>query len=87
MGRPGEGINNDDDDDDNDNDADNNDDDDDICGQVPECSNTVVVDEEGAEFQCPQKSQPGVFTKHAHPSDCRWGTLLGHTTGSIWSGV
>ena len=65
MGRPGEGINNDDDNDDDD------DDDDDICGQVPECSNTVVVDEEGAEFQCPQKSQPGVFTKHAHPSDCR----------------
>jgi len=39
--------------------------------QVPECSNAIVVDEEGGEFQCPRQSQPGIFTKHAHPEDCR----------------
>merc|ERR1712203_1349695 len=40
--------------------------------QVPECStNSVVVDDEGGEFQCPRDSSPGVFTKHAHPADCR----------------
>jgi len=39
--------------------------------QVPECSNAIVIDEEGGEFQCPTKSQPGIFTKHAHPEDCR----------------
>merc|ERR1712088_626440 len=30
-----------------------------------------VVDDEGGEFQCPRDSSPGVFTKHAHPADCR----------------
>ena len=46
---------------------------DDLCipDQVPECSNAIVIDEEGGEFQCPRKSQPGIFTKHAHPEDCR----------------
>jgi len=40
--------------------------------QVPECSgNKVVIDEEGGEFQCPTVSSPGIFTKHAHPADCR----------------
>jgi hypothetical protein len=40
--------------------------------QVPECStNSVVVDDEGGEFQCPRDSKPGIFTKHAHPADCR----------------
>jgi len=40
--------------------------------QVPECSSTsIVVDEEGGEFQCPRTSAAGVFTKHAHPADCR----------------
>jgi len=39
--------------------------------QVPECSQAVVVDDEGGEFQCPLKSTPGVFTKHPHPADCR----------------
>merc|ERR1711936_1103455 len=40
--------------------------------QVPECStNSVVIDDEGGEFQCPRDSSPGVFTKHAHPADCR----------------
>ena len=38
--------------------------------QVAECSSSLVVDEEGGEFKCP-KSAPGVFTKHAHPADCR----------------
>ena len=44
----------------------------DIPDQVPECSNAIVVDEEGGEFQCPRQSQPGIFTKHAHPEDCRY---------------
>ena len=39
--------------------------------QVPECSNVVVIDEDGGEFQCPRESTPGIFTKHAHPADCR----------------
>ena len=40
--------------------------------QVPECSSPVVqVDEEGGEFQCPQDSSAGTFTKHPHPADCR----------------
>jgi len=40
--------------------------------QVPECSgNTVTIDEEGGEFQCPAQTTAGVFTKHAHPADCR----------------
>ena len=39
--------------------------------QVAECSSlTRVLDQEGGQFQCPQ-SAPGVFTKHAHPADCR----------------
>ena len=38
--------------------------------QVEECSSSLVVDEEGGQFSCP-KSGPGIFTKHAHPSDCR----------------
>merc|ERR1719378_336287 len=39
--------------------------------QVAECSNVVVVDDDGGEFQCPRSSSPGIFTKHAHPVDCR----------------
>jgi len=40
--------------------------------QVPECSaNSVTIDDDGGEFQCPVHSTPGVFTKHAHPADCR----------------
>jgi len=40
--------------------------------QVPECSApAVVIDEEGGEFECPAVSSPGIFTKHAHPADCR----------------
>jgi hypothetical protein len=40
--------------------------------QVPECSAPAVqIDDEGGEFQCPLVSTPGVFTKHAHPADCR----------------
>ena len=40
--------------------------------QVPECASpVVVVDEEGGEFQCPQDSTAGTFTKHPHPADCR----------------
>jgi len=40
--------------------------------QVPECSQTsVTIDEDGGEFQCPLDFSPGVFTKHAHPADCR----------------
>ena len=38
--------------------------------QVAECSSLTVLDQEGGQFQCP-KSAPGVFTKHAHPADCR----------------
>ena len=39
---------------------------------MPECSsNSVVVDEQGGQFECPRQSQAGVFTKHAHPADCR----------------
>ena len=38
--------------------------------QVAECSGLGVVDEVGGQFQCPT-SPPGVFTKHAHPEDCR----------------
>ena len=38
--------------------------------QVAECSGPVMLDEVGGQFQCPH-SQPGVFTKHAHPEDCR----------------
>jgi len=40
--------------------------------QVAECSSPVItVDEEGSEFQCPRQTAPGIFTKHAHPADCR----------------
>merc|ERR1711970_1592791 len=40
--------------------------------QVAECSAAVVtVDEEGGEFQCPRQTAAGIFTKHAHPADCR----------------
>jgi len=40
--------------------------------QVKECSASVVtIDDEGGEFQCPKQSSAGVFTKHAHPADCR----------------
>merc|ERR1712156_14104 len=40
--------------------------------QVAECSSSAItVDEEGSEFQCPKQSAPGIFTKHAHPADCR----------------
>jgi len=40
--------------------------------QVPECSsNQVIIDEEGGSFQCPANHVAGVFTKHAHPTDCR----------------
>jgi hypothetical protein len=31
----------------------------------------VHPDDDGGEFLCPAKSSPGVFTKHAHPADCR----------------
>jgi len=42
------------------------------ANEVPECSgNSVVVDEEGGEFQCPTGGAAGTFTKHAHPADCR----------------
>merc|ERR1711874_321783 len=40
--------------------------------QVAECSSPVItVDEEGSEFQCPRQTRAGIFTKHAHPADCR----------------
>jgi len=40
--------------------------------QVKECSAPVItVDEEGGEFQCPRQTAAGIFTKHAHPADCR----------------
>ena len=35
---------------------------------TPTC---LYPDDEGGEFQCPRDSSPGVFTKHAHPADCR----------------
>merc|ERR1719220_1378233 len=39
--------------------------------QVAECSSLArVLEGEDGQFQCPH-SQPGVFTKHAHPADCR----------------
>jgi len=42
------------------------------ASEVPECSSsTIVVDDEGGEFQCPPQSTAGIFTKHAHPADCR----------------
>ena len=31
----------------------------------------LCPDDEGGEFECPRDSSPGVFTKHAHPADCR----------------
>jgi len=40
--------------------------------QVAECSsNSITVDEEGSEFKCPRQTAAGIFTKHAHPADCR----------------
>jgi len=40
--------------------------------QVPECSsNVITVDDEGSEFKCPRQTAAGIFTKHAHPADCR----------------
>jgi len=40
--------------------------------QVAECSsNAITVDDEGSEFKCPKQRAAGIFTKHAHPADCR----------------
>jgi len=40
--------------------------------QVEECSsNAITVDDEGSEFKCPSQRAAGIFTKHAHPADCR----------------
>eukprot|EP00096_Caligus_rogercresseyi_P011775 TRINITY_DN474_c0_g1_i1.p1 TRINITY_DN474_c0_g1~~TRINITY_DN474_c0_g1_i1.p1 ORF type:complete len:417 (+),score=115.71 TRINITY_DN474_c0_g1_i1:159-1409(+) len=36
--------------------------------EVPDCR--IVVEEEGG-FVCPKDSGIGIFTKHAHPEDCR----------------
>ena len=47
------------------------------CRQdMPNCPPYLTLtcpypDDEGGEFQCPRDSSPGVFTKHAHPADCR----------------
>ena len=42
------------------------------ASEVPECSGPVIaIDEEGGEFACPSRSSAGIFTKHAHPADCR----------------
>merc|ERR1711892_746703 len=42
------------------------------ASEVPECSSSIIiVDDEGGEFQCPSITSAGIFTKHAHPADCR----------------
>ena len=39
--------------------------------QVKSCKKPAAEEEEGDAFKCPVNQPAGIFTKHAHPEDCR----------------